>query len=128
MYDTPKRRGGGGGGGNSGYVRVNRTVRILVMIFAWASFAWWGYITWPFPLPSVYFLVGLPVFASIVWKLFRARKALLPTDDFGKMVVEFAIMGAATFTWFDMGHWVVGTAFGVIAAISGTINFRRESQ
>ena len=73
-------------------------------------------------------VVGLPVFAGLVWKLFRARRAWLPTDEFGRIVVEFAVMGSATFTWFDEGHWIIGTAFGVVAAISGTINFRQDSE
>lgn len=127
MFDTPKRRPGRGGGGNGQPLRVNDVVRFLLELFAFFTLALWGYMAFPFPLPGIFFTIGLPLFAVVLWAVFRSPKAVVKTDPVGKAIVEIAIMGAATYCWFSLGYPFVGIVFGVLALFSGIVNFRREN-
>ena len=107
-------------------ITVNDVLRFLLELFALFSLGFWGYLAWPFPWPGVLFMIGAPLFAAIVWALFRSPKAVLPLDPVGKALVEILVMGAATVAWFMLGYPIVGAAFGILAAVSGIINGRSE--
>jgi hypothetical protein len=104
----------------------NLVLRFLLELFAVFSLGFWGYLAWPFPIPGVFFMIGTPLFAAIVWGLFRSPKAVLPLDPVGKVLVEIFVIGAAVASWFMLGYPIVGLVFGVVAAVSGVINGRRE--
>ena len=72
-------------------------------------------------------MIGAPLFAIVVWGLFRSPKALVPVDIVGRGIVEIGVMGAATIAWAMLGYSIVAIVFGVIALISGIINIRREA-
>ncbi len=50
-------------------------LRVLVCAFGLVSLAYWGYIAWPFPVPGILFMIGAPVFAAVVWYLFRSPRS-----------------------------------------------------
>ncbi|RKR75417.1 YrdB family protein [Frondihabitans australicus] len=127
MFDTPKRRPRRGGGGGGQPLRVNDVLRFFLELFAFFSLAFWGYMAWPFPWPGLLFLIGLPILAMVVWGLFRSPKAVVQSDPVGKAIVEIAVMGAAVYTWFSLGYPIVCAVFGVLALVSGIVNFRREN-
>jgi hypothetical protein len=128
MFDTPKRRPGrGGGGGNNQPIKANSVLRFFLELFAFFSLGFWGYMAWPFPFPGIFFAIGLPLFAIILWAVFRSPKALVKNDPVGKAIVEIAVMGAAVYTWFSLSYPLVGTVFGILALVSGVLNFRREN-
>ncbi|PZE82710.1 YrdB family protein [Curtobacterium sp. MCBD17_032] len=102
-------------------------VRVLVCAFGLLSLAYWGYLSWPYPFPAVFFIVGAPLFAAVVWYLFRSPRSPIETDVVGKTVVETALVVAAGATWISLGHPVVGLVFVVVAAVSGVVAFRRET-
>lgn len=104
----------------------NDILRLLLELFALFSLGYWGYLAWPFPLPGVFFMIGAPLFAAVVWALFRSPKAVFPLDPVGRALVEILVLGAAVVVWFMLGHPVIGGVFGVLAAISGVINGRAE--
>ena len=104
----------------------NDVLRFVLELFALFSLGFWGYLAWPFPWPGILFTVGAPLFAAVVWGLFRSPKAVLPLDPVGRVLVEVFVMGAAVAAWFMLGYWVVGLVFGIVAAVSGFINGRRE--
>jgi glucan phosphoethanolaminetransferase (alkaline phosphatase superfamily) len=104
----------------------NDILRFLLELFALFSLGFWGYLAWPFPWPGILFTIGTPLFAAVVWGLFRSPKAVFPLDPVGRVLVELFVMGAAAATWFMLGYWVVGLVFGIVAAVSGFINGRRE--
>lgn len=104
----------------------NDVLRFLLELFALFSLGYWGYLAWPFPLPGVFFMIGAPLFAAIVWALFRSPRALLPLDTVGRALVEILIMGASVAVWFMLGFPIVGIVFAVVAVISGVINGRSE--
>ena len=104
----------------------NDVVRFALELFALFSLGFWGYLAWPFPWPGVLIMVGAPVFAAIVWALFRSPKAVFPLDVVGRSLVEIFVMGAAVAVWFMIGYPVVGVIFGVLAAVSGVIAGRAE--
>lgn len=109
-------------------VGPNEILRFLLELFALFSLGYWGYLAWPFPWPGVLFMIGAPLFAAVVWGLFRAPKALVPVDAVGRGIVEIAVMGSAVIAWTMLGQPVVGIVFGVIALVSGSINMRRENE
>ena len=104
----------------------NDIIRFVLELFALFSLGFWGYLAWPFPWPGILFTIGTPLFAAVVWGLFRSPKAVFPLDPVGRVLVEVLVMGAAVAAWFMLGYWVVGLVFGIVAAVSGFINGRRE--
>ena len=102
----------------------NGVLRVVLELFAVFSLGFWGYIAWPFPWPGALFMVGAPLFAAVVWGLFRSPKALFPLDVVGRSLVEIFVMGAAVAVWFMIGYPVVGVIFGIVASISGVITGR----
>jgi hypothetical protein len=108
-------------------VEVWTVLRFLVCAFGLLSLAYWGYLAWPYPFPAVFFIVGAPLFAAVVWYLFRSPRSPIETDVVGKTVVETALVVAAGATWISLGHPVVGLVFVVVAAVSGVVAFRRET-
>ena len=101
-------------------------LRFVLELFALFSLGFWGYIAWPFPWPGFLYMIGAPLFAAVVWALFRSPKAVVPLDVVGRTLVEIFVMGAAVAVWFMVGYPLVGTVFGIVAAISGVIAGRAE--
>jgi hypothetical protein len=107
-------------------IGANDVVRFLLELFALFSLGYWGYLAWPFPLPGLLFMIGAPLFAALVWGLFRSPKAVLPLDPIGRALVEILVMGSAAAAWLMLGHPVIAGVFGVVAAASGVVNGRAE--
>jgi len=105
-----------------------RVLRILVCTFGLLSLATWGYFAWPFPMPGILFMIGAPVFAAVVWYFFRSPASPIETDVVGKTIVEVALVVAAGACWISIGHPVIGLVFIVVAALSGVVQFRKESR
>ena len=107
-------------------LRPTDVLRFALELFALFSLGFWGYLAWPFPWPGLLFLIGAPVFAAVVWTLFRSPKAVFPLDAVGRSLVEIFVMGAAVAVWFMIGYPAIGVAFGILAAISGVLTGRAE--
>lgn len=107
-------------------LNANDALRFLLELFAFFTLGYWGYLAWPFPWPGVLFMIGTPLFAMVVWGLFRSPKARIPVDPVGRGIVEIAIMGSAVIAWAMLGQPVIAIVFGVIALVSGIINLRTE--
>ncbi|OIH98005.1 hypothetical protein BIU90_13275 [Curtobacterium sp. MCBA15_001] len=103
-------------------------LRIAVMVFGLFSLGFWGYWSWRLPLPGLVFMIGAPLFAAVVWYLFRSSRSPIETDLVGKTIVELALVVAAGGAWISIGHPVVGVVFIVVAAVSGLVAFRRETR
>ncbi|WP_083403583.1 YrdB family protein [Curtobacterium sp. MCBA15_001] len=114
---TPRRR-----------VDAWSVLRIAVMVFGLFSLGFWGYWSWRLPLPGLVFMIGAPLFAAVVWYLFRSSRSPIETDLVGKTIVELALVVAAGGAWISIGHPVVGVVFIVVAAVSGLVAFRRETR
>ncbi|WP_423922410.1 YrdB family protein [Frigoribacterium sp. 2-23] len=119
-------RGPGGLGGRR--ITALDVVRFASEVFAFVSLGVWGYYAWPFPWPGVLFMIGAPLFAVVVWGLFRSPRAPIATDSVGKALVEIAVMGAVVVAWFMLGHPVVGGVFAVVALVTGVLVSRREAR
>lgn len=105
----------------------NDVLRFCLELFAFFTLGYWGYLAWPFPWPGVLFMIGAPLFAIIVWALFRSPKALFPVDIVGRGIIEIAIMGSAAIAWAMLGYPIVAIVFAAVALISGIINLRKEN-
>lgn len=104
----------------------NEVLRFLLELFAFFTLGYWGYLAWPFPWPGVLFMIGTPLFAILVWGLFRSPKARIPLDPVGRGLVEIAVMGSAAIAWAMLDQPIVAIVFAVLALLSGTLNLRRE--
>jgi hypothetical protein len=116
-----------GGSRPQASISPNDVLRFVLELFALFSLGYWGYLAWPFPLPGVFFMIGAPLFAAVIWGLFRSPKAVFPQDVVGRTLVEVFVMGAAVATWFMLGYPIVGIVFGVVAAVSGFLSGRKET-
>ncbi|MFZ7087483.1 YrdB family protein [Curtobacterium sp. RRHDQ10] len=101
-------------------------LRVVVMVVGLLSLAAWGYYSWRPPTQYV-FAVGAPVFAAVVWFLFRSPRSPIRTDTVGKVIVETALVVAAGAAWVSIGYPLVGLVFVVVAALTGVVAFRRET-
>ena len=108
-------------------VGPNEILRFLLELFALFSLGFWGYLAWPFPWPGLLFMIGTPLFAAVVWGLFRSPKARIPLDPVGRALVEIGVFGAATIAWAMLGHPVVAVVFALVALVSGILNLRAET-
>jgi hypothetical protein len=103
----------------------NDVLRFFLELFAFFSLGLWGFVAWAPPFNFV-FGIGAPVFAIVLWALFRSPKAVIRLDPFGKALVEIVIMGSAALSWLVMGQPIVAIVFGIVAVISGVISGRKE--
>ena len=102
-------------------------LRIVVCAFGLFSLAFWGYWSWILPWPGYLFAIGTPLFAALVWFLFRSPRSPIDTDVVGKVIVETALVIAAGACWVSIGLPLVGLVFVLVAALSGVVAFRRET-
>ena len=100
-------------------------LRFVIELFAFVSLAVWGFIAWPLPWNIVAGIVA-PLFAIVLWALFRSPKAVFRIDTFGKAIIEIIVMTAAAFAWWDLGQPVVAVVFALVALLSGIVSGRRE--
>ena len=112
----------------SGPVRIgpNDILRLVLELFAFFSIGLWGFLAWPAPLLNWVFGIGAPLFAIVLWGLFRSPRAVFSLDAFGKALVEIVIMGSGALAWLVMGQWLVALVFGLVAVVSGVISGRKE--
>lgn len=103
-------------------------MRFATELFALLSLAFWGYLAWQFPWPAILFMVGAPLFAAVVWALFRSPRSVVQTDRVGKALVEIAVMGAVVVAWAQLGYPVVAVVFAVVALVVGVLSARREER
>ena len=104
----------------------NDVLRFILELFAFVSLGIWGFLAWPLPWPGILVGIGAPLFAILVWALFRSPKAVFKIDPFGKAIVEIFVFGAAAFAWWDLGQPIVTVIFAVVATVSGVISGRKE--
>lgn len=106
-------------------VTVNDIVRFVLEVFTLVTLGIWGFVVFAMPWNFVVG-IGAPVFALLLWALFRSPKAVVHVGLFVKALIEIAVMGTAVFAWWDMGQTIVAIAFGIVAVVSGVINGLRE--
>lgn len=102
-------------------------VRVLVELFAFFTFAFWGFTSWPFPW-NIVVGIAAPVAAILLWALFVSPKAVLAVHPFVRALVELAIFVTATIAWWSLGQGWFGLVFAIIAVASGVLSGRRRLQ
>jgi hypothetical protein len=107
-------------------IGANDIIRFILELFAFVSLGIWGFVAWPLPWPGILIGIGAPVFAILVWALFRSPKAVFKIDPFGKAIVEIFVFGAAALAWWDLGQPIVAIVFALVATVSGVISGRKE--
>ncbi|MCM3655778.1 YrdB family protein [Agromyces mediolanus] len=107
-------------------IGFNDLLRFVLELFAIVTLGIFGFTAFPLPWPGVLIGIGAPLFAILLWALFRSPKAVFAVDPFVKALVEIAVFSSAAIAWWLMGQPIVAIAFAVVAAVSGVINGRRE--
>lgn len=97
----------------------------LCELFAIASLAIWGFVSWQFPW-NIVAGIGAPLLAILVWALFVSPRAVIPVHPFVRAIVELLVYAAATIAWWSMGQAWTGLIFGVVAVTIGVIAGRRR--
>ncbi|HEY5225134.1 MAG TPA: YrdB family protein [Microbacteriaceae bacterium] len=105
-------------------IRPNDVLQFFIELFAFASLGIWGFVAWPMPW-NIVVGIGAPAIAIVLWALFLSPKAVLQIDNYGKALIEIAVMVSAAYVWWDLGQPVVAVAFALIATISGVIKGRK---
>lgn len=112
--DAPARR-----------VLVLDVLAFVLELVAFAVLAVWGFARFPVPVNVVVGIVA-PLVAIALWALFRSPRAVLRADAYVKALVQIVVMGAAVFAFVDLGAWIVGLVFAVLAVAVGLVTGRRE--
>jgi hypothetical protein len=94
-------------------------------LFAFASLAIWGFVSWPLPW-TIVFGIATPAVAIVVWALFVSPRAVFAVHPFVRAVVELLVYVSATIAWWSLGATWVGLIFGVVAVTVGVIAGRRR--
>lgn len=94
-------------------------------LFAFASLAIWGFVSWPVPW-NIVAGVGAPVLAILLWALFVSPRAVLAVHPFVRGLVELLVYASATIAWWSLDQAWIGLIFGVVAVTIGVIAGRRR--
>lgn len=105
-------------------ITVLDVVRTLVLIFAVASLALWGFTGWPLPW-NIVLGIAAPLFVLLVWALFLSPRPVLRVHPFLRAVVELFVYVGVTIAWWSSGQALIGTAFALVAVVAGVLSGRR---
>lgn len=105
-------------------VTVLDIVRAVVLVVAVASFALWGFATWSLPW-NIVVGVGAPVVVLLLWALFLSPRPVVRVHPFLRAAVELSIYLGVTIAWWSMGQALIGTAFALVAVVTGLLSGRR---
>ena len=105
-------------------ITVIDVIRAVVLVVSVASLALWGFATWDLPW-SIVVGVGAPVVVILVWALFLSPRPVLRVHPFLRAAVELLIYVGVTIAWWSMDQALVGSAFALVAIVTGLISGRR---
>lgn len=98
---------------------------VVCEVFAFATFAFWGFAGWHLPW-NIVFGIGTPVVAILLWALFVSPRAMLHVHPYVRAVVELLVYAGATIAWWSMGLTWVGLVYAVVAIATGVVAGRRR--
>jgi hypothetical protein len=105
-------------------ITVLDVIRTVVLIAAVASLALWGFATWSLPW-NIVVGIGAPVVVILVWALFLSPRPVLRVHPFLRAAVELLIYVGVTIAWWSMDQALIGSAFALVAIVTGLISGRR---
>ena len=105
-------------------ITILDVIRAVVLVIAVASLALWGFATWPLPW-NIVFGIGSPLVVILVWALFLSPRPVLRVHPFLRAAVELLIYAGVTIAWWSMGQALIGSAFALVAIVTGVISGRR---
>jgi Protein of unknown function (DUF2568) len=101
---------------------ANDGLRFLLELGALAALAYWGFEEFGGVLQWVIGL-GAPLVAAAVWGRFMAPRALRPTVDPMRLLIEIAVFGAGVAALFAAGATAIAVVIGVLAAVHLALTF-----
>ncbi len=105
-------------------ITVLDVIRAVVLVTAVASLALWGFAAWALPW-NIVVGIGAPIVVIIVWALFLSPRPVLRVHPFLRAAVELFIYVGVTIAWWSMGQALIGSAFALVAIVTGLLNGRR---
>jgi hypothetical protein len=110
---------------------LNLAVRFLLEIIALLALGWWGWNQSEGVLRFVLAL-GVPLLAAALWGTFavpgdpsRSGKAPVPVPGIVRLVLEFVILAAATWSLFATGLTALAWIYGIIVLIHYAVSYDR---
>jgi len=97
----------------------------LCELFAFATFAIWGFTAWDMPW-NIVAGIGAPLLAILIWALFVSPRAVVHVHPFVRALVELLVYAAATIVWWSGGQAWIGLVFAVVAITVGLVAGRRR--
>ncbi|WP_223626408.1 YrdB family protein [Microbacterium sp. EST19A] len=105
-------------------ITVLDVVRAIVLVVVVASLALWGFASWSLPW-NVIAGLGAPIVVLLIWALFLSPRPVLRVHPFLRAAVELFIYVGVTIAWWSMGQALIGTAFALVAIVTGVLTGRR---
>ena len=101
---------------------INLVVRFALELAALAAFAYWGSQTGTGVMRLVLALTA-PAALALVWGTFLAPRRRIDLPKPVRLVLEFAVFGAAALALVATDHDALAIALAAIALVSGLLNY-----
>ncbi|WP_042170422.1 YrdB family protein [Paenibacillus gorillae] len=96
------------------------TVRFLLELVLFIGLAYWGFQVEGSVLLQFIAGLGLPVAAAIVWGKLLSPKRTIKLGLPWRLLIEFALMGAAFVCYYDLGYHAFAILFGIVQVVNRT--------
>jgi hypothetical protein len=104
---------------------ANPALRFLLELSAIAAVLYWGFETGS-GICGWFLAVGAAALVIVVWALFISPKAGIELERPLRLVLEYAVFGAAAVALAAAGQVVLAIVLAVVALVSGTLNYAWE--
>jgi hypothetical protein len=100
---------------------ANLALRFLLELCALAALGYWGFKTGTSLVTKIGLGVGAPLVAAIVWGVFVAPRAPVPSPSFLRLMVELVVFGLAAAALYLAGRpnlaWALALAYAANRAL-----------
>jgi hypothetical protein len=90
---------------------VNLVLRFMLELCALGALGYWGFQSGASGLVKVLLGIGLPLIAAVVWGTFVSPKAKVKLPDFGRLLFELLVFGAAILALYGAGRPMLAAIF-----------------
>ena len=102
---------------------ANLGLRFFLELCILAALGYWGFQTGDSAPLKVILGIGAPLIAAVLWGVFISPKASVRLPGFARLLLEYAIFGAAALALAAAGQPELAAVFFAAAVISGVYNY-----
>ncbi|GGG85508.1 YrdB family protein [Paenibacillus radicis (ex Gao et al. 2016)] len=96
------------------------SVRFVLELVLFIGLAYWGFQIEGSVLLQIVAGLGLPAVAAFVWGKLLSPKRTVKLDLAWRLLIEFALMGAAFVCYYDLGYHGFAIFFGIVQVVNRT--------